>query len=114
MTRAIMLHEKDNVAVAVDDCAKAVTIMVQTPALTQPFEVMTAEAIQFGHKIALTSIDKGEIVIKYGRPIGRATANLITGGLIGVHNIEGLRGRGDLKNEGDDVNAFYRVSTSRK
>lgn len=102
MTRAIKLHEKDNVAVAVEDCVSNDQITVQTPEPTPPFEMMTAEAIPFGHKIALFPIGNGEIVIKYGRPIGRATANISTGVLIGVHNIEGMRGRGDLENKGDD------------
>lgn len=97
---ALQIHEKDNVAVAVADCQGNIPISVQAPSSRPSFTLLSIEDIKFGHKIALEEINSGDIVIKYGRPIGRATANILKGGLVGVRNIEGLRGRGDLNLEG--------------
>ncbi|NTZ18058.1 D-galactarate dehydratase [Paenibacillus sp. JMULE4] len=100
--QALQLHEKDNVAVAVIDCQGSLTITVQPPSNQPFFTITTIEDIPFGHKIALQEINKGDIITKYGRPIGRSTAPIKIGGLVGVHNIEGLRGRGDLQAAGGE------------
>lgn len=47
---------------------------------------------------------KGDTVWKYGQSIGKATENIEVGDHVHVHNIEPLRGRGDLskiKKEGE-------------
>ncbi len=41
-----------------------------------------------GHKIALTDINKGENIIKYGYPIGKATRDIRTGEHVHTHNVE--------------------------
>lgn len=46
------------------------------------------DPIPFGHKIALVPIEKGEDVIKFGVPIGRATAAVEAGEHVHIHNIE--------------------------
>jgi altronate dehydratase small subunit len=94
MFHALQLELEDNVATVVVDVAKNATLTVQTPGATTT--ITAVEPIAFGHKIALQSLQKGDIVTKYGRPIGRATTNITRGGYVGVHNIEGMRGRGDL------------------
>lgn len=96
MFQALQLHEKDNVAVAVIDCQGGLSLTVQAASNQPSFTITTIGNVPFGHKIALQEINEGDIITKYGRPIGRATAPIQTGGLVGVHNIEGLRGRGDL------------------
>jgi altronate dehydratase small subunit len=97
MFHALQLEHADNVAVLVTDVAKQTEVTVQTPGAFMT--ISTLDAIPFGHKIALQQIPKGGIVTKYGRPIGRATSDIPKGGLVGAHNIEGLRGRGDLAKE---------------
>jgi altronate dehydratase small subunit len=42
------------------------------------------------------AIGKGDDVVKYGEIIGRATADIAKGEHVHVHNIESLRGRGDI------------------
>jgi altronate dehydratase small subunit len=42
-------------------------------------------------------ISKGLDILKYGEVIGRATKNIASGTHAHIHNIESLRGRGDLK-----------------
>lgn len=95
MFQAIQLERTDNVATVITEIAKATVITVQAP--SKLFSITSNDAIPFGHKVALVDIRKGETVTKYGRPIGRATCNIMEGGLVGVHNIEGMRGRGDLE-----------------
>ena len=57
--------------------------------------VMLSQAIPFGHKFALKDIEMGEPIIKYGEVIGLATRKIMKGEHIHVHNVDGLRGRGD-------------------
>jgi altronate dehydratase small subunit len=59
------------------------------------------ESIEYGHKFAVIDISKGSDIIKYGEVMGRATAHIPQGTHAHVHNIESLRGRGDLKKEGE-------------
>lgn len=97
MFHALQLETIDNVATVVTEVGKDTVLTIQTP--TETITLMSAEPIPFGHKIALTAIEKGGVVNKYGRPIGRAINSIPKGGLVGAHNIEGCRGRGDLSSE---------------
>jgi altronate dehydratase small subunit len=54
-----------------------------------------SQDIPFGHKFSTKDIQKGEPVIKYGEIIGKAITNISKGGHVHVHNVEGLKGRGD-------------------
>ena len=60
-------------------------------------EITAHSAIPFGHKFAIRRITKGSKVIKYGEVIGRATADIEVGEHVHVHNVESLRGRGNLE-----------------
>jgi altronate dehydratase small subunit len=42
------------------------------------------------------AIEKGEAIVKYGEVIGRATQQIILGKHVHIHNVESLRGRGDV------------------
>jgi altronate hydrolase len=46
-----------------------------------------------GHKVALRDHDEGEPVIKYGAPIGVATARILQGEHVHTHNLVTVRGR---------------------
>lgn len=50
-------------------------------------EVTLLTDVPRGHKFALTTIEKGEKVIKYGYPIGHATRRIETGEWIHSHNL---------------------------
>ncbi|RLG06284.1 MAG: D-galactarate dehydratase, partial [Thaumarchaeota archaeon] len=62
-------------------------------------ELVARSDIPFGHKLAIREIPRGEEIIKYGEVIGRATRDIEIGEHVHVHNVESLRGRGDLKKE---------------
>ncbi len=91
--RAIMLDEKDNVATAIADLkeGRIITVNSQNGAV----EVSLTQDIPLGHKFALKDISKGGAIVKYGEIIGRAKDRLHRGEHAHVHNVEGLRGRGD-------------------
>jgi len=92
---AIMLRENDNVATALRDLAtdEEIVVGVQEHSL----RVRVGQPILFGHKLAVTEIGQGEHILKYGEVIGRATQAIPAGCHAHVHNIESLRGRGDLE-----------------
>ena len=50
----------------------------------------------YGHKIALRDIAPGEHIMKYGECIGAASHPISKGDYVHVHNLDALRGRGDL------------------
>ena len=91
---AIMLHETDNVATALRDLAAGEEIVVGIQEHTR--QVRVGQPIAFGHKLAVTAIGQGALIRKYGEVIGRATQTIALGMHVHVHNIESLRGRGDL------------------
>ena len=70
--------------------------MWRRPSGTSPLRVRVGQPILFGHKLAVTEIGQGEHILKYGEVIGRATQAIPVGCHAHVHNIESLRGRGDL------------------
>jgi altronate dehydratase small subunit len=52
--------------------------------------------VPYGHKIALAALKPGDPVIKYGESIGAASRAVKKGEYVHVHNLDSLRGRGDL------------------
>jgi len=92
---AILIHDKDNVAVALKDIHEDEEIVIGKENNT--FQIKVSEAIPFGHKFAVRYLEKDETIIKYGEVIGRTTVAIPPGTHAHIHNIESLRGRGDLK-----------------
>src|SRR5262249_34688147 len=58
--------------------------------------VTVRQSIPRGHKVARVPIAAGSAVVKYGSPIGRATADIAAGEHVHAHNVASERGRGDL------------------
>lgn len=78
----LRIHPDDNVAVALSDIKKDTVINEDISA------IQTLEDISRGHKVALSDIAKGDAVIKYGNPIGIATADITKGSHVHVHNMK--------------------------
>ena len=91
---AIAIKEEDNVATALRDLAagEAASVGVGDGTVL----VTMGGEVEFGHKFAIRDIAAGEDILKYGEVIGRATARIPAGAHAHVHNVESLRGRGDL------------------
>ncbi len=82
MQEYIIINEKDNVAVALQDL-KAGTVL-----RTERGEVVVKEDILRGHKVTLCDIPEGENVIKYGNPIGHTTVFVPAGSHVHTQNIK--------------------------
>jgi len=90
---ALVLHKNDNVATAVRPLESGDSIDVEVADCA--VKIVLLQSIPFGHKFALRDIGPGERIIKYGETIGQATASIKKGEHVHLHNVEGLRGRGD-------------------
>ncbi|TKI06945.1 UxaA family hydrolase [Martelella alba] len=69
----IKIHSLDNVAVALQDLDALETVEIGGAAITLP------QPIARGHKFALTPIGEGEMIVKYGLPIGHALRDIAQG-----------------------------------
>ena len=85
--------KEDNVAIVVRDVTEGETVAVHVG--TEILKIAATTAIPAGHKIALRDFKKDESVLKYGEAIGVASTGITTGAHVHIHNLEGLRGRGD-------------------
>ena len=88
--RIIKLNKKDNVVTVLKDMNPGEELLFTDTKL-----VKIQEKIPAGFKVAIENISKGELIIKYGETIGMAIFDIKLGEKVHVHNIEGLRGRGD-------------------
>ena len=90
MNAAILISAADNVATALEPLDTGRTMRIGDSTIT------VAEPIPRGHKIALRPIRAGDAVVKYGSPIGSASADIAAGAHVHTHNVGSMRGRGDL------------------
>ena len=91
MKAALVISGADNVATALETLEPGRRLDLDGRV------VIAVELIPSGHKIALVDIPPGEPVIKYGSPIGSATAAILQGAHVHAHNLSSGRGRGDLR-----------------
>jgi altronate hydrolase len=78
---AVRIDPNDNVATLLGDVAAGEAVVADGAPVT------AAMAIPRGHKIALAPIAPGDAVIKYGFPIGRATASIAAGEHVHSDNV---------------------------
>jgi len=78
--RLLLLSPEDNVLVLREDIAAGEPIVVDG------FSVAAGVGTR-GHKLARQPIEPGAAIIKYGVPIGSATAPIARGEHVHVHNI---------------------------
>lgn len=81
MPAAFHVHAADGVAVALRPLAQGESVAVDGVRIT------LQSGIPQGHKFAVRSHVAGEPVVKYGLPIGRATASIAPGEHVHVHNL---------------------------
>ncbi len=90
MTNAVRIDSGDNVATLLAEVRAGEAVVADGAS------VVATENIARGHKIALAPIASGEAVMKYGFPIGRATAAIAPGGHVHSDNVAtALAGRQD-------------------
>lgn len=80
MSKFLLIHPSDNVAVSLHGAAAGTTIEVGD------HKVILKEEVPVGHKVALAKICGGEDIIKYGAPIGHAIDDIEVGSHVHTHN----------------------------
>ena len=79
---AVRIHPADSVAVAVRALIAGEELVVEGE------RVVLAEDVPAGHKLALCPLTRGQTVVKYGFPIGAATAPIGRGAWVHSHNLK--------------------------
>jgi len=77
----LLLSDKDNVLVARANAPEGHEVVLEDGT------IRLAHAIPMAHKIARHAIAAGDRIMKYGMPIGIATAPISAGAHVHVHNI---------------------------
>ncbi len=86
--RAVLLAPNDNVAAAIAAVDAAVPVVVTLNSSDEAvLNVSSRQKIPFGHKIAIKDLAKGSPIIRYGYPIGVATADIKLGDHVHSHNM---------------------------
>lgn len=94
----VKVHPNDNVAVATQPLVPGTVINTEN--------LTVEEAVPAGHKVALTSVDKGQVIIKYGFEIGEATENIRQGEHVHSHNLK-------TKLNGTETYSYHPVAASQ-
>jgi len=89
--KALVLHNRDNVATALSDIEVGTLVIVKVG--DQTMELIVNQAIPFGHKFAIENIEEGQPVYKYGEKIGKAAKPIKVGQHVHTHNLESIRGK---------------------
>ena len=80
--RLLRLSPLDNV------CAVTTTLDIGETLLVDGQSITVDQRIPTGHKMAVAPIARGEKVLKYGIPIGSATAAIRPGEYVHTHNLK--------------------------
>ncbi|WP_206459125.1 UxaA family hydrolase [Anaerovorax sp. IOR16] len=80
--KAIRIHSKDNVAVALTSLQKGEMVQVAGK------NIHLIDEIPQGHKFTLQTIYRNSDIIKYGYPVGELTIDLPEGAWIHTHNLK--------------------------
>jgi altronate dehydratase small subunit len=91
---AIMIHPSDTVATLLRTVERGEVIRIIQG--SEIIDLTAGESIPAGHKIAVTDIDEGTSVIKYGAVIGTTSQGILAGNHVHTQNTESRRGRGDI------------------
>jgi len=80
--KGLRLHPLDNCIVTLTDIRQGELIAYDGGS------VVANGNVDIGHKVAITAIDTGEKIIKYGASIGSATTPIAPGDHIHSHNLK--------------------------
>lgn len=87
---ALSLHDGDNVAVMAGEGKKGLICETElADGGTVSFPLVTD--VPFGHKVSIIAFQKGDVVLKYGQPIGYATEDIPQGAHVHSHNLIGYK-----------------------
>jgi len=85
MKEIIIMNPRDNVGICLRDfrSGEKLDFQLDDKNLCVAFE----DPVPMGHKVALSDIQKGDPIIKYGEKIGRATIDITVGQHVHLHNV---------------------------
>mgnify|MGYP000956167965 FL=1 len=92
---ALKVNDKDNVATIFAEVKAGMQVEVRDKKGNSEIITVTGD-IPYGHKFAIIDINIDEEIYKYGEEIGIATRDIKKGDYVHVHNLDSMRGRGDL------------------
>lgn len=90
MKRCILMNINDDGATALENINSGDTVNIFDNNNLFISSITAKENIPFGNKISLNNKEIGEIIYKYGEPIGIVTRPIKIGTLIHVHNVKSL------------------------
>jgi altronate dehydratase len=82
---AFQIFPGDNVATALADLTPG---PVAIKGAGNGTGIVAVDKIPAGHKIALKDIQSGDFIVKYGVVIGEATADILKGSWVHLHNMK--------------------------
>jgi hypothetical protein len=83
MKRCFQVNAEDNVATLLEDAGpESIAVLGLGPDAT----VEVLEPIKLGHKVCTRAAAEGDLIVKYGVPIGVATAEIPAGAWVHLHN----------------------------
>lgn len=82
ITKFVLLNKADNVFICCQTLKAGEIISINKQ------EINMVNPIDVGHKIAKENIKQGQKIIRYGVPIGSATADIEIGEHIHLHNMK--------------------------
>jgi len=80
--RLLLLDDRDNVLVTTARIRAGEAVAIAGSRVTMPAD------LPIGHKLARKAVAAGEKIVKYGAPIGTATAPIAVGELVHVQNLK--------------------------
>jgi len=83
----IVVDERDNVATALRAIEAGESLRIGVGGAN--VDITALEPVAFGHKLALSDLEKGSYIVKYGEVMGVATKRIAKGEHAHVHNVEG-------------------------
>jgi altronate hydrolase len=78
----LVLQQNDNVGIALRDLRAGDVVQLEDGDIT------IVDSVPTGHKVALADLQVGTQILKYGHPIGHATAPITRGQWIHAHNLK--------------------------
>lgn len=88
MKRAIRMDENDHVATVLDNVAPGDEVGIHDTENLLLYTMTPLERIPYGNKIALCALNEGDLLVKYGAPVGLCTGRIECGRLVHVHNVK--------------------------
>ena len=93
---ALKVNDRDNVATLFADGVHAGDEVEVRDKKGHAQRILVLGDIPYGHKQALEDIEFKQPIIKYGEELGVASRAIRKGDYVHVHNLDSMRGRGDL------------------